>query len=39
MKALSIDFKQWTRFEKIPESLRYSEFFTDLHNAISESKL
>lgn len=29
----------WCGITRIPESLRYSEFFTDLHNTISESKI
>ena len=29
----------WCGITKIPESLRYSDFFTDLHNTIVESKV
>ncbi len=29
----------WCGITRIPESLRYSEFFTDLYNTISESKI
>ena len=28
----------WCGITKIPENLRYSEFFTDMHNTITDSK-
>lgn len=34
----SLPLSLWCGITKIPESLRYSEFFTDMHNVISESK-
>lgn len=34
----SLPLSLWCAITIIPETLRYSEFFTDMHNAITESK-
>lgn len=34
----SLPLSLWCGITVIPESLRYSEFFTDMHKSISDSK-